>query len=114
MDICALERVIALKGVKPAQKWVLAVLAVARPIGVVSLRATCRVGAFKTNSFLYEVEKALDSKRAATLKSISEMTNYSIRQVRNILNDLCKMGLVRWDGENYVIQEDSGLHVPMF
>ena len=109
MDILLVDRVIAHKGITAAQKLVLIALAVARSAKGFSLKRAVTKGALKDNPLLYRVLDFIEAERITTLDCVSEMTGYTVRNVRNIVNGLCDKGLVIKDGKRYLIREDCPL-----
>ena len=107
MDIFILEKVFALKDVIPAQKMVLLAFANARSIRF-SLKDAVKIGAVRNNQLLGEANRILTSGCVDPLKvkRISKMTNYTIRQIRNILKDLQNKGLLKRNEDGtYALQD---------
>ena len=107
MDIFTIEKLMGCADVTPAQKLVMIALAITRPTAV-SIEGAFRAGALKDKPILYEVGRVLKSECGATPKTLSEMTNYTVRQVRNILRALYEKGLVEMEGRKYILRLMGG------
>ena len=108
MDIFIIDRVIAEKYLRPCQKIVLVALAYSRPSRVALERVVTK-GALNNQCFVGELLNVFGKKYEGSTKRLSELTGYTPRQVRNILGGLSAKGLVKKEGGNYVLAEESKL-----
>lgn len=108
MDVFVIDNVLLDKDLRPCQKIVLTALAYLRPSRVDLARAVTK-GARNNQYRVDALLTVMDTNHEATIKKLSEVTSYTPRQLRNILNRLSVMGLVERKDGSYVLAEESKL-----